>query len=262
MKNPQTADNILVEVLRDYGNLKFGFGGDTYFPQMIDTYSRTIADILKLKQSNPHLTRILEIGAFVGIVSTALSRCGFHVTAHDVPKVSTDDRLREHYGREGITPVSFLLQDRPYPLPDASFDLIVFCEVLEHLNFNPLPVLSEFRRLLKPEGLIYVATPNQTSLVHRLMILGGKSFYYPVSYFQDGIDPESLAAFGYHWHEFTQSELIDLFRLRNFELVRHDFCRYVSRTESNWLRRSVVSLIYRLAPSLMQCQVAVFRKLG
>lgn len=42
---------------------------------------------------------------------------------------------------------------------DKSVDLVVMNHVLEHL-YDPLPVLRNFRRILKPGGLIDMATPN------------------------------------------------------------------------------------------------------
>ncbi len=44
--------------------------------------------------------------------------------------------------------------------PDESFDLIVCFEVLEHLE-TPDRALDEFHRLLKPEGVLLVSSPNR-----------------------------------------------------------------------------------------------------
>jgi 2-polyprenyl-3-methyl-5-hydroxy-6-metoxy-1,4-benzoquinol methylase len=259
--NNIAASEILDQVVDHYRSLRFGFGCHDYYPQMLDTYRRTIGNILALHTEKPSIGReVLEIGSLTGVVSTALARCGYSVTAHDIPKVINDPVLRQHYAAEGVTPVSFFLQGYPLPLETGRYDIIVFCEVLEHLNFNPLPLLGEFHRILKPGGLIYVATPNQASLVHRLMLARGQSFYFPVSYFQDGIDPESLAAFGYHWHEFTKTELEDLFALRGFQMTEHEYCRYVERTGSAAWRRWLVGSIYKTFPAMMQCQAGVFRK--
>lgn len=39
-------------------------------------------------------------------------------------------------------------------------DLVLFCEVLEHLDVHPVEVLRFLLRLIKPEGHIYLTTPN------------------------------------------------------------------------------------------------------
>ncbi len=48
------------------------------------------------------------------------------------------------------------------PLPDNSIDLIVAEFVLEHLE-RPLAVFQEWRRLLKPGGVVIALTPNRNN---------------------------------------------------------------------------------------------------
>lgn len=47
--------------------------------------------------------------------------------------------------------------------PEASFDLITFWHVLEHVD-NPRKALAEARRLIKPNGTVLIAVPNIRSL--------------------------------------------------------------------------------------------------
>ncbi|HUW11697.1 MAG TPA: methyltransferase domain-containing protein [Anaerolineae bacterium] len=47
----------------------------------------------------------------------------------------------------------------PWPWPDASFDLIVACAVLEHLRRNLAESLAECWRILRPAGILYVKLP-------------------------------------------------------------------------------------------------------
>ena len=49
------------------------------------------------------------------------------------------------------------------PFSDQQFDGIFFCHVLEHLA-NRMNVLSEFARVLKPGGIIYIEGPSTRSL--------------------------------------------------------------------------------------------------
>lgn len=46
------------------------------------------------------------------------------------------------------------------PYPDASFDLVLCCEVLEHLTCDPMFMLSEINRVLKQDGFLLLTTPN------------------------------------------------------------------------------------------------------
>ena len=43
---------------------------------------------------------------------------------------------------------------------DDKFDIIIFTEVLEHLNFNPKPTLKKIHSLLKTNGRLYLSTPD------------------------------------------------------------------------------------------------------
>ena len=54
-------------------------------------------------------------------------------------------------------------EHQPLPFADGVFDGIFFCHVLEHLD-NRMNVLSEFARVLKPGGHIYIEGPSLRSL--------------------------------------------------------------------------------------------------
>ena len=47
----------------------------------------------------------------------------------------------------------------PYPFEDSSFDFIEASHVLEHLD-RPFTVMTEFQRILKPDGILHVKVPH------------------------------------------------------------------------------------------------------
>ncbi len=51
--------------------------------------------------------------------------------------------------------------------PSASFDAVTMWDVLEHLH-DPLPLLREVRRILRPAGVLFVRVPNAASYIARL----------------------------------------------------------------------------------------------
>lgn len=124
----------------------------------------------------------MEVGAFTGIVSAALANLRHEVTASDIPFVLADERNSAFLRSEGVKTLPHDLSVLPFPAPSFEFDLVVMNEVLEHLNFNPIPLLRELARVLKPGGLFYCATPNLPKIQTRLRLLRGKGIMNPVSY--------------------------------------------------------------------------------
>ena len=62
--------------------------------------------------------------------------------------------------------VVFLDVREPFPLPDASFDLVFSEHMLEHLTYpDGLRCLRECHRVLRPGGRIRVATPSLERLI-------------------------------------------------------------------------------------------------
>ncbi len=51
-----------------------------------------------------------------------------------------------------------------YPYEDSRFDTVLCCELLEHLYFDPMHLMSEANRILKVGGHLVLTTPNITSL--------------------------------------------------------------------------------------------------
>ncbi|KIE58794.1 2-polyprenyl-3-methyl-5-hydroxy-6-metoxy-1,4-benzoquinol methylase [Methylacidiphilum kamchatkense Kam1] len=59
------------------------------------------------------------------------------------------------------------LNTDPLPYSDNSFDIITCTEVVEHLN-NYRKLLQEMYRVLKPQGLVVISTPNLLNLKSRM----------------------------------------------------------------------------------------------
>lgn len=53
------------------------------------------------------------------------------------------------------------------PFRDALFDVIIIQDVIEHLENHEL-VIKEINRILKPEGIIFLSTPNRLSIINFL----------------------------------------------------------------------------------------------
>jgi SAM-dependent methyltransferase len=77
-----------------------------------------------------------------------------------------DPRLVEHLREiEGMNLISGELGDAGYE--DQYFDLVTMWGALEH-SFDPIRELKEVARILKPNGMVVVTTPNGESAVERI----------------------------------------------------------------------------------------------
>lgn len=100
--------------------------------------------------------RILEIGSGLGYLTFALARAGYSVTGLDVSQ-SAVATARRRYGDHFVCSDLAALADSSV----APYDVIVANELIEHV-VDPVALLRETRRLLKPDGIAIVTTPNKT----------------------------------------------------------------------------------------------------
>ncbi len=162
---------------------------------------------------NPYFFHILLRRLFPGSTVEAANFFDHNIFSGEIG--SGTHRLRsEQFGEEWtFTYPLFNLEVVPrYPLPPASFDLIFFCETLEHLVVNPFPVFRKIRRLLAPGGHLIISLPNAVRLTNFACMLDGYNFfdlYQP----QNGIH-------GRHNREFTLDEMKTLLTLHGLMVLR------------------------------------------
>ena len=224
-----TLDTVIQELHDapvDLLSIGDGAGESAYLEHSRCSYLRTLKDVVRIAdamQLERHQIRILEVGAFLGVVSCVLSRLGFCVTALDIPEFMVNDRLNNRYRQHSVATAIANLKDYAIPCESGRFNLVIMCETLEHLNFNPLPVMAEINRVLDTNGQLYLSLPNQASLVNRAKLLLGESIHNPVQDFAEQLARKSNMIVGIHWREYTADELQELVRLSGFSVVSHDF---------------------------------------
>lgn len=94
------------------------------------------------------------------------------------------------------------------PYPDASFDYMLFCEVLEHLTNDPMRALLELKRVLKPGASLILTTPNAARLENIVAFIEGRNIYDQYS---------AYGPYGRHNREYTRTELHKLMSSCGFE---------------------------------------------
>ena len=58
---------------------------------------------------------------------------------------------------------NFNVERDPFPYPDNHFHVVLCCELIEHLQNDPMHMLWECNRVLEPDGWMLITTPNIAS---------------------------------------------------------------------------------------------------
>ncbi|MBI3194023.1 MAG: methyltransferase domain-containing protein [Ignavibacteriae bacterium] len=102
--------------------------------------------------------RVLELGCGRGDNWRELQIVSPEIEFHGV------DILPASEVREGIHFLQLNIDEQKLPYEDNSFDGMLFTHVIEHVQ-NIWEIGKEIRRVLKPNGIIYIETPNWSSIL-------------------------------------------------------------------------------------------------
>jgi len=103
---------------------------------------------------------VVDIGCGGGVLARDLAACGARVIAVEV----SEQQLALALARDGASGVRYLVgRAQQLPLEDGSVDVAVFMRSLHHVPPADLMLaLREARRVLRPDGAVYVAEPLPT----------------------------------------------------------------------------------------------------
>jgi len=158
-ERPQTLEQFLRLYVSEDANER------SYFETHIKRYIATL-EALPDGQAGQ---RLLELGAaFHHLTAALIHRKGYgEVRCTDIWEgepclkrvlASSDGRFRDE-----VIDDNFDLQTSPWPYADGGFDVVLCCEILEHLALDPMALMAEMNRVLKPGGTLLLTTPNLAS---------------------------------------------------------------------------------------------------
>jgi len=256
---------LIQDVIKGYKNSPIdmlGIGDSTgeynYLNTHKSSYVRTICDIDNLYK-NSGKGNILEIGSFLGPVSISLKKIGYSVHALDIPEFYQSSALRSLYKKNAIPFVGVNLKKYNLPYESEFFDAVIICETIEHLNFNPLPILKEINRILKKDGLLYIGTPNQSHIINRIKLLIGKSIHNTIDDFFKQLDRNDNMIVGLHWREYTMNETIKMVERMGFKIIQKYYFMEKGNKKKSIFKTLIKRLVY-IIPSFRPYQVVISKK--
>jgi SAM-dependent methyltransferase len=189
-----------------------------------ESYARThLGRLVRTLEITPHGTsadRILEMGAYMQITPALQTKLGYGEVrgCYLGPLGVVDDKIETSSTGETFRCKIDLFNaeaDR-YPYPDGHFATVICCELLEHLELDPMHLASEWNRILRPGGCLVLSTPNICSLRSVSHAIGG---YHP-ALFSQYIKPLPSADTNRHQREYAPGEIPQLLDAAGFAVER------------------------------------------
>ena len=126
---------------------------------------------LKTKQRPLDKINILDIGCGGGLLSEPMTRLGANVTGIDAS--SKNINIAKHHAKKNNLKINYICSSPEKLKIKKKFDVILNMEIVEHvddINF----FINSSSKLLKKNGLMFVATLNKTLKSYMFAIIGAE----------------------------------------------------------------------------------------
>lgn len=135
-------------------------------------------------------SRALEIGATAFMQVALKSVCGYgEVVGTESSTLIEHKMYHKPIEVAGIhtrnLTVSIDVESDIFPFADASFDFVACCEVIEHLDIDPMFMLAEINRICRPDGILLLTTPNSCSSRNLWKVANGWRPHFYMQYTRD-----------------------------------------------------------------------------
>ncbi len=141
---------------------------DTASAAYLQAHSGRLAATVAMAPLPTASRRCLELGSYLQIAPAMHCLLGYQVTAASLGPAGT--KVRKAASRQGAVILDcdldlFDVERDTFPYPDGHFELVLACELLEHLRTDPMHMLFEIYRVLERDGRILLTTPNCANLL-------------------------------------------------------------------------------------------------
>jgi glycosyltransferase involved in cell wall biosynthesis/SAM-dependent methyltransferase len=202
-------------------------------------HSIRLIQTLKLIPRGDSGSRILELGCYMQITPALRGLLGYGEVRGGYMGSAGGWHLSTVNSRDGeeftCTINLFNCEMDRFPYPDSSFDTVICCEILEHLAKDPMHMMTEIHRILKPNGILVLTTPNVVSIRALHAMLTGIHPNLFGKYVMPTLLPEAK-----HIREYTPKELLRLFADSGFTIQFIDTTSYGHRFGVyKWITRAI-----------------------
>jgi glycosyltransferase involved in cell wall biosynthesis/SAM-dependent methyltransferase len=231
----------------------------------LDTHQTRLVRTLEITPPGGPEDRILEMGAYLQITPALRTRLGYGEVrgCYYGPTGRVDHRTVTSAGGETFAcDIDHFDAERDrFPYEDEYFSTVICGELIEHLFEDPMHLMAEVNRILKPGGHLVLTTPNVAALRGISAILQG---YHP-GFFHAYIKPAagSGEVDARHNREYTPREIHKLLENSGFAvaLLETGEFRDLPHPEFGWVMHLLRQ--YRLETDLRGDGIyAVGRKTG
>ena len=220
---------------------------DEYYRREKERYWRSFELLCELNLPAP--VDILEIGGGQMAVLRKML-FGDQCVVGDI-----SSEYRAPLQKVGVESMIFNLMD---PVPSEvgrKFDVVILLEVIEHIPLPPYVVFERIKQLLKPDGLIFLTTPNLFRVRNLIRMFLGIEFLDRFMLPRPG---EGLG----HQLEYSAEHLQWQFERAGMETVMlaHDSLGHIGHSRKAQLARTLSAPLEKLRPIWRDGLVAIARK--
>jgi len=208
--------------------------------QYIETHLSRLTKTLAITPPGTAADRILEMGSYLQITPALQSRLGYgevrgcyYGAAGEMHRRTT---TAPENGEEFTCELDLFDAEKDrFPYACEYFSTVLCCELIEHLPEDPMHMMAEINRILKPGGHLVLTTPNIGSLRAISAILQGYHPGFFPAYIrppEGGEEPDAR-----HNREYTAREILRLLIDSGFEctLLETGEFRDEAKPEHEWV---------------------------
>ena len=159
----------------------------------------SIVEKFKLKPSNKPLKNIniLDVGCGGGLLSEPMCRMGANIVGIDASKKNIN--VAKYHAKKNKLKINYICTYPENLKINKKFDVILNMEIVEHVKDLKL-FMKETSKLLKKNGIMYVATLNKTLKSYICAIVGAEYIlrWLPIGThdWEKFVEPEKLIKIG------------------------------------------------------------------